>query len=90
MPRHDLISLMYTILYLISERESLWKSDEYDFWIVSDSMNDSIEGKIQKMIAKKQRATTQYLWRDFPMLEDFWKKIMKSKDYIDYEELIKK
>ena len=52
-------------------------------------MNDSIEGKIQKMIAKKQRATTQYLWRDFPMLEDFWIQIMKSKDYIDYEELIK-
>ena len=42
------------------------------------------------MIAKMHRATTQYLWRDFLMLEDFWKQIMKSKDYIDYEEHIKK
>jgi hypothetical protein len=90
MPRHDLISLMYTMLYLISNRDSLWKTDDYDFWDISDSLNDSIEGKIKKMILRKQRATVQFLCRDFPVLEDFCKQVMSIKDRVDYEGLTKR
>ena len=90
MPKHDLISLMYTMLYLLSDKQSLWEDDEFDLFPILFKISSPMEEKLQKIIIKKEWLSISTVCSNFPWLKDFWKQITKTKGLPKYDELIEK
>jgi serine/threonine protein kinase len=71
--KHDMESLMYTILHLHKNKKTLWKST-MDFGFDSSSEdNNSIRSKLKKFSDRKKNADPYYMCRDIHNQEELAK-----------------
>lgn len=62
--KHDMESLMYTILHLHKNKKTLWKST-IDFGFNSNSGEiKSLSARLRKLSDKKKNADPYYMWGD--------------------------
>lgn len=78
--KHDVVSLLYMMIYLFKNDESLWESKRsFDSYMLSGTNFRTIKEKLMDMIDKKAEATPHEVCKGVTELEDFYKAVMNLK-----------